>query len=809
VNKCIKKAQIIGGGPSMRGNDLGRVGGFAATFLGRQLILFLLVLSLTGLGSINSAYALGIGSADAESYIGERLLVRIPIFNVQNPGNLSVKLVLGENGGFGSDIITVLNASIERANSQLGVLVRSTTSVTEPYINFTLSLSDGQASFVKEFTVLLNLAPDDLVNNTSYSDQTQVLNSTQVTAEPITSASVNSTVGITNQSGNSVLGPYDFAEANNIPDKFGAVLDGQSLWRVARRINKALGVSINQMMLSLYQNNPDAFSTRSIDSLRAGTFLQIPSFAQASQLSDAEAKQALNRLSGSNINTPRRDNNQQDRIVTPDANIETPSQSQPFQLTAIDEVVGGITAVGNSVQGDEINSSINNEKTQEIINSLAQTVGNLTQELIRKDSQIKYLTRKVEALEAYANIEADTLLAENLESSAADSSLSAGGSFANDPSDLILDAEQLLSDKEFQASDEPVLDQSAEGSVSEEYAEGSVSEEHAEGSLSEEHAEGSVSDEHAEGSLSEEHAEGSVSDEPEVTNNAAAAPDSESISILSKWWVWVILGLLSLALFAVIFRDRVADIMRSLNFFGSNDSVDLDESNFREPSFNASVVDARQSAAHRDNNYSSPSALSEQQEKQVVIPEYRQIEQPDSAKEDFVEPIESTEALDHEEALEFEPYSEMEEEDQLPHDDDEITIETHSSYVELVTEDENIEPAFTDADLDSENTIDAGSELGDKLEIIDDDQQDLGFNERFALLLEQKDFEFARELLDFARHNEIDEQRYHCERLALLHAMQDEEGFYEYYYEIESKIPDFDQNLQTRISQLVVKLAQN
>lgn len=89
-----------------------------------------------------------------------------------------------------------------------------------------------------------------------------------------------------------------------------------------------------------------------------------------------------------------------------------------------------------------------------------------------------------------------------------------------------------------------------------------------------------------------------------------------------------------------------------------------------------------------------------------------------------------------------------------------------------------------------------------------DNIDDLSFDQRFEQLLAEKDFAFARELLDFTRYNEINDERYHCERLRLLEKMQDEDGFYEYYYGIEAKIPTFPENLQTQISQLVVMLAQ-
>ena len=85
----------------------------------------------------------------------------------------------------------------------------------------------------------------------------------------------------------------------------------------------------------------------------------------------------------------------------------------------------------------------------------------------------------------------------------------------------------------------------------------------------------------------------------------------------------------------------------------------------------------------------------------------------------------------------------------------------------------------------------------------------MDFNQRFERLLDEQDYDFALELLNFARHNEIEEDRYHCERLRLLQAMNDEDAFYNYYYDIESSISSFDLAIQNRISQLVVDLAQS
>ncbi|MBL4671572.1 MAG: hypothetical protein JKX81_04890 [Arenicella sp.] len=109
--------------------------------------------------------------------------------------------------------------------------------------------------------------------------------------------------------------------------------------------------------------------------------------------------------------------------------------------------------------------------------------------------------------------------------------------------------------------------------------------------------------------------------------------------------------------------------------------------------------------------------------------------------------------------------------------------------------------------LSDDGSYEASGDLDFEANAITDDLEDLSFDQRFEQLLAEKDFAFARELLDFTRYNEINDERYHCERLRLLEKMQDEDGFYAYYYGIESQISTFPQNLQTQISRLVVMLA--
>lgn len=838
-------------------------------------VLSFVTATFIGLGVVSDAHALGLGTANADSFIGERLTVRIPLLNVENPDQLLVSL--GPDGSASSN--AVLSALIDRASSQPSVLIRSVGLITEPYINFTLNLSDGQSSFIKEFTVLLDLAPgagSSSTNLAASSDnigRSQRLGSNRVATEPLgnsfnnsfdNSLANNNRAGSfnNNRSTGSVLGPFDFAQENNIPEKFGAVIDGQSLWRVARRINGAMGVSINQMMLALYKNNPEAFLSESVDSLKAGVFLDIPSFAQVNELSDSESKTVLDRLS-SGVPSP---------VVDRSSGAES---DLPFQLTAIDEVIENATNSASNQGGDDQPAG-NDQKTQEIISSLAKTVGNLTQELIRKDNQIKFLTAKVEALEAYANIDGDTLvginagtidgsvdnelskLAEGSLSSEADGSLLADGSslvadgslptdgsleddsslsiessLAEDdfslpegslpsegslelPVDEELSPEDVLSPEDFKALEDSLSTDdslSADGSLSADdslLTEDSLS---ADGSLP---ADGSPESIDIDGSVDALLEDIETQVETELTegssnidvSSAVEETSSGFLNLLSQWWKWLAsgLGLLLLGLLAFIFRDRFSEIRRSLNLFGSNDSVE-----FSEPIIKGGLTTYRADNTNvSQDGYSTAQTSDWESQNPTTGDEYQQssdaVNSESGLAEDSDAPVEP---------LEFEPYAAREEDSELTADEEDLTVEQATEYAEYVTteeesddEEEEVEFATTDSDLDTEAVIDFVAKSDAEIELVESDQQDLGFNERFESLLEQKDYDFARELLDFARHNEIDEQHYHCERLVLLHAMKDEEGFYDYYYEIESKVTEFDQDLQTKISKLVVELAQ-
>jgi len=668
------------------------------TVLGLLLFVFALAYSA-------SSSALGVGAAQSDSYIGQPLSVRIPLFNVAEPNSLSITF---ESTQFDGEGQAKVSAVLDRSNSQLSILVSSDAVINEPYVGFTLDIVDGSSEFSKDFVVLMDLPAKGLeqIGRASVPNSAAQTNSARNSLESNTS-------NVTPQSSDSfqinrILGPYETAEAGRIPEKFGAVLDGQSIWRVARRINEAMGVSKSQMIWALYQANPSAFSSKSVTSLKAGVFLTIPPQSTVAAVSDAQAQANLRALrndfesSANTASQPSVDSAQaSDALLADDASSEfdlsvdtqndapaaaedAPADSggqsaaEPFQVSGIDSA------------GQQDGVAIDSQ-SQAIIASLTETVSSMSQQLDRKDKKIQFLESQVKELSSFIASENPT------------------GTGTDEAPKVVLDA--------------------------------------------------AVQDSIA-----------TTNEVIELSSSELNSPQ-ESNSVLISVLKWGLLGLFGISVLAYMFRTRLLAIGRSLNLFGSNEHVELRtvaiESDGPIEFDSVDDIDLDTELAYEEVS----SAISQKSSIEIgeaAEPIERPTERPIERHRDI--PSVVKESLGSSDALSSMPYLGMaeDEEDQAAL---EFEIETPEQDLDKVENDE------------------------------------VSFDERFEQLLTDKDFDFALELLDFARYNEINDDRYHCERLRLCEKMKDEDAFYEYYYEIESKISSFPQNLQTQISQLVVQLA--
>ena len=78
--------------------------------------------------------------------------------------------------------------------------------------------------------------------------------------------------------------------AANAVDTYGPVQPSESLYRSALKV-KHSGVTVSQMMMSIFQHNPSAFDQGNINRLKAGVTLAIPDLEYTQSIGRKQAQQ--------------------------------------------------------------------------------------------------------------------------------------------------------------------------------------------------------------------------------------------------------------------------------------------------------------------------------------------------------------------------------------------------------------------------------------------------------------------------------------------------------------------------------------
>lgn len=151
---------------------------------------------------------------------------------------------------------------VEKAGKPV-VRVSSESAIKEPFLDFIISATAGEGRMLREYTVLLDPPRQPQRAAANYN------NRDQAAAEPQPAREVS-------------------------PDSY-QVRSNDTLWQVAERVRPNNNVSVYQMMMALFERNPQAFADNNINNLRAGAELDIPDAGAINSLSASDARQAFNR----------------------------------------------------------------------------------------------------------------------------------------------------------------------------------------------------------------------------------------------------------------------------------------------------------------------------------------------------------------------------------------------------------------------------------------------------------------------------------------------------------------------------------
>ena len=227
-----------------------------------------------------NAWALGLGDIQSESHLNQPFEARIPLVSATTRELATLNVRLAPQAAFeraGLDVAPVLDElQFEIVSDQGSPYIRVTTEevVREPFLSFLIEARWGQGRLVREYTVLLDpplLMEGEQEPTAAPTVQTPQSPSGQVPADAQTAVT---------EAPEPVIEEPDGIDAES---EYGPVPRGDTLWEIARQVRPDQSVSINQVMLAIYQRNPNAFAGN-INRLRAGAVLRIPPAASFSRI---------------------------------------------------------------------------------------------------------------------------------------------------------------------------------------------------------------------------------------------------------------------------------------------------------------------------------------------------------------------------------------------------------------------------------------------------------------------------------------------------------------------------------------------
>ncbi|MDP1770851.1 MAG: FimV/HubP family polar landmark protein [Methylobacter sp.] len=223
-----------------------------------------------------SGHPLGIGEIKLHSALNQNLDAEIALtLSGESVSEIKVNLAppekFDEAGVSWTYFLSKIKfETITQSNGSAVIKLTSKEALKEPFLDFLLEVSWPKGNLYREFTVLVD--PPSVYNQATIPVSTSAQNYVQ---PPAVSAQAHA-------NGPSTEGQY------------GPTLENDTLWSVAERARGQNDISVEQMMLALYEANPHAFYKGNVHALMAGKMLNIPERSVALKLSRNQALAEFN-----------------------------------------------------------------------------------------------------------------------------------------------------------------------------------------------------------------------------------------------------------------------------------------------------------------------------------------------------------------------------------------------------------------------------------------------------------------------------------------------------------------------------------
>lgn len=292
----------------------------------------------------SEVWALGLGDIRLNSALNEPLRAEIELLSAtpEELANLRINLASVETfERYGIDrplFLSRLNFQVTRVGGRDVITVTSDQPITEPFVTFLVEAVWSRGRLLREYTVLLDpptFAPtaeaprDEAVVAPTQSSQSD--RGTIQRQQPRPSAPSPRPASAADTA------PFDTTAGGDY-----AVRRGDTLWRIAERVRPDNRLTMNQVMLAIYEANPGAFAGN-INVLRANAQLRIPSADEIFRISRGEALSEIRRQNQAWSGDAAGGGSQPTLTLVPPDGEQAPyqgSQAQPQQGAAASSASG-------------------------------------------------------------------------------------------------------------------------------------------------------------------------------------------------------------------------------------------------------------------------------------------------------------------------------------------------------------------------------------------------------------------------------------------------------------------------------------
>ena len=271
----------------------------------------LTILAMVAILQSVPVWALGLGDARVQSFIGQPLELHIDLLT--SPGDdmasVSAQLASAEDfaliGASREAISVPLNFQVREGGSSSGahILVTSRIAVNNPVLRLVVEVNWSSGRLLREYTIFLDPptvpsqapAPVSAASDPeppAEDPQEPVASAPEPESSPEPAAET-STPPVAPSSAPSTSDASTESRPSISSRRYGPIEDGQTLWQIANLHMGDAGLDMNQVMVAIQRKNPNAFVNGNINLLMRGASLDLPSEQEVNELSSAQARELV------------------------------------------------------------------------------------------------------------------------------------------------------------------------------------------------------------------------------------------------------------------------------------------------------------------------------------------------------------------------------------------------------------------------------------------------------------------------------------------------------------------------------------